>query len=111
MLLNELITNSTKYAFTSGEQIKITIELQAAGKTVFIQYRDFGKGLDDDKDFFKNGNFGSMVIQILLNQLNARWNLQAKDDFNCNFKFDLSEYYGPSQNFNGRMLQDQATYY
>jgi|GEM_PF-929032 len=107
LLLNELITNSIKYAYTSGEQIRIAIKIRTVGETVYINFRDYGKGLDNEKDFFKDGNFGSVVIQVLLNQLHADWELKSDGGFIFNLNFKLSEYHGPSRYLKEYLIQGE----
>lgn len=97
LLLNELITNSLKYAFSPGKQVRIAIKARVKGGRLYINYRDYGKGLDSDNDFFREGNFGSMIIQVLLNQLHAEWSLKSDGGFTFNLNFALAEYHGPSR--------------
>jgi len=107
LLLNELITNSIKYAYGPGEQIRIAIEIRMVGETVFINYRDYGKGLDNENDFFEDGNFGSVVMQVLLNQLHADWELKSDGGFIFNMSYKLSEYHGPSRYLKERLIQGE----
>ncbi len=109
LLLNELITNSFKYAYAPGEQICIAIKIKVVDDTVYINFRDFGKGLDNEKDFFNDGNFGSIVIQVLLNQLNAEWELKSDGGFIFNFSFELEEYHGPSRYLKNDRIQGEVS--
>lgn len=98
LLLNELITNSIKHAYVPGKQARIDIEIKLDGEMVSIKYRDYGKGLDDSKDFFRDGNFGSMVIQIFLSQLKAEWDLKSDSGLIFDLNFKRVDYHGPSRN-------------
>lgn len=98
LLLNELITNSIKYAYEPAEQIRIDIKIKSTGDTIQIKYEDYGKGIDNSKDFFRDGNFGAMVIQIFLSQLRAEWNLTSENGLKFDMTFKRSGYHGPSRN-------------
>ena len=95
LLLNELITNSIKHAYRPGEHTRIDIEIKLEGEMVSIKYRDYGKGIDDSKDFFRDGNFGSMVIQIFLSQLKAEWDLKSDNGLVFDLNFKRVDYHGP----------------
>lgn len=99
LLLNELITNSIKHAYNPNEQIKIDIKVEHRKDEVTILYRDYGKGLSDNEDFFKEGNFGSMVINILLTQLKADWNMESDHGLHFSITFRKADYHGPSRYF------------
>lgn len=98
LLLNELITNSIKYAYEPGEDVRIDIGIHTEGEMVSISYRDFGKGIDNVETFFKEGNFGATVMDIFLQQLKAEWNLFSDNGFHFDFTFRKAEYHGPSRN-------------
>lgn len=63
MIINELVTNSFKYAFkgVSSPKIKVTFE------NGVLKYMDNGKGLESEK----STNLGSKLISIFSDQINA----------------------------------------
>lgn len=67
MILNELITNSFKYAFANNEQPIIGIEYNAQEKEVI--YFDNGPGIGQN---IRKGSLGLKLIEIFLSQLNAK---------------------------------------
>lgn len=97
LLLNELITNSIKHGFDEGETIKIDISVTKKGDFVSIGYRDYGKGMKDSADFASTGHFGSAIILILIEQLNAEYSLKTTDGMQMNISFKRALYHGPSQ--------------
>jgi len=97
LLLNELITNSIKYAFEPGEKARIDIQIKLIGELVSIKYKDYGKGIDQEKDFFRDGNFGAKVIQIFLKQLKAEWELKSENGLIFNLSFKRVDYHGPGR--------------
>lgn len=98
LMLNELITNTMKYAYEPGEDVRINIEIRRDGDMVLIAYRDYGRGITNPETFFKEGNFGATVIGIFLQQLKAEWNLSSDNGLRFDFTFRKAEYHGPSRN-------------
>lgn len=80
LILNELITNSFKYAFSEEEENKMKIELFKERDTFVLTYWDSGKGLPDGFDFKKSSGFGFKLIQIMLNQIRGTVNYSKKDN-------------------------------
>jgi len=97
LLLNELITNSIKHAYQPGKPARIDIQIKLQGETVSIKYRDYGKGIAEEKDFFRDGNFGAMVIQIFLSQLKAEWELKSDNGLIFSLNFERVDYHGPGR--------------
>jgi len=67
MIINELITNSLKYAFVECEGV-ISIRLIKEKKGYIFSYADNGQGFHDEK--MRKG-FGSSLIEIAVEQLNG----------------------------------------
>lgn len=88
LLLNELITNSFKYAFREQEKGTITIKLDASGSKVTVLYEDNGSGFTDDSNFDKPKNLGLNLIHTQLQQLDAVYNVDTKNKFKLEFTFE-----------------------
>ncbi len=99
LLLNELITNSIQHGFDEGEPIKINISATEVDGHITIRYRDYGKGMAETPDLASSGNFGSMIILVLTEQLNAEYSLEARGGMQMTFSFRRAEYRGPSKKF------------
>jgi len=99
LILNELITNSIKHGFKPDEQPRVDIDVAIKDELVKIKYRDYGKGFNKDADFLEGGNFGSMVIQVLLKQLDAEWVIESNGGMRFSMNFERTEYRGPSKLF------------
>jgi len=87
LLLNELITNSFKYAFDGNEKGNIKIELSAKENEITILYGDNGKGFDESKDFNTPKNLGLNLIHAQLQQLDAEYEVDTNSKFRLEFKF------------------------
>ncbi|MBL7950276.1 MAG: nitrate- and nitrite sensing domain-containing protein [Flavobacteriales bacterium] len=78
LLLNELITNSFKHAFTDRDsgQIKLTISGAQEGAFDLI-YTDDGVGIPLEKMQSDGGTLGVSLIESLVEQLNGRMTVQG----------------------------------
>lgn len=70
LMLNELITNSLKYAFPKEDGGVIDVTLTQAAGVLTIQYMDNGPGLAADFNFEQSG-FGFRILQLLSKQIKA----------------------------------------
>jgi two-component sensor histidine kinase len=71
LMMNELATNSFKYAFQNNGQHLIRIEIQQVDRLLKIRYTDNGPGIAGAFDLSKGG-FGFRVLSILSQQINAK---------------------------------------
>jgi two-component sensor histidine kinase len=71
LVLNELATNSYKYAFVNQDSGKISLTLNKLGDKLEIIYNDNGCGLPDGFNTNSTG-FGFKLIRILVEQINGK---------------------------------------
>jgi PAS domain S-box-containing protein len=72
LIINELYTNSLKYAFTGSNKCTIKLETKfLADNQLQVKFSDNGKGLPDGFDFEQDGNHGCSIIAAFVNQLNG----------------------------------------
>lgn len=70
LIINELLTNSLKYAFPDNRLGKITIALQSYGDNELeLTVKDNGIGLPEGLVIDKHKTFGLMLVSILTEQL------------------------------------------
>lgn len=81
LILNELISNSLKYAFSEQDKPVISILLKdLSGGRCFIKISDNGKGLPDDRDWRdldKIDSLGIKLVRTLVKQLNGELELSS----------------------------------
>lgn len=79
LIINELVTNSLKYAFPHGEkgEIYIHIKKNQDGKYVFV-IGDTGLGVKSDKEIFESETLGVQIVQDLVRQINGTIELDVK---------------------------------
>ncbi len=82
LILNELVSNSFKYAFpVDDENGKIYIHLRKIGeKEGFFEYTDNGVGLPDDTDERANSSMGIRLMNRLANQLQTKLNIDRTSE-------------------------------
>lgn len=91
LILNELVSNSFKYAFPEADDDgKIYIHLRkVAGHPGFFEYTDNGVGLPEDSEERANSSMGIRLMNRLANQLQTNLNTDRTTDgvrFWFNFK-------------------------
>ena len=71
LIVNELVSNSLKYAFTEGSSGKITVGLSENDKKVQLRVEDTGIGLEKDFDFRNTDSLGLQLVVTLVEQLDG----------------------------------------
>ena len=81
LILNELVSNSFKYAFPEEhENAKIYIHLSKNGQQGFFEYSDNGVGLPEDSEERANSSMGIRLINRLVNQLQSKLSVDKSSD-------------------------------
>ncbi|HNX59756.1 MAG TPA: histidine kinase dimerization/phosphoacceptor domain -containing protein, partial [Spirochaetota bacterium] len=84
LILNELITNSLKYAFDDKNSGTISISLSTSDKGIVLIYEDSGKGFDDDYDPDTSSHIGfSIIREMATRQLMGEFSVMTKGSFRC----------------------------
>jgi two-component sensor histidine kinase len=71
LIVNELVSNSLKYAFPDKRQGVIRVSLQEVRDRLQLQVSDDGKGMSDAEEAKLGTSFGYRLIQVFKDQLNA----------------------------------------
>jgi two-component sensor histidine kinase len=71
LILNELITNSYKYAFKGRQSGEINIVFHQTGNQLYLSVKDNGIGLPIDFDVQKTRTLGMNLVRGLVRQLNG----------------------------------------
>lgn len=70
LILNELLLNSYKHAFTNkGKKGNINISLSSEKDQVLLKVSDDGTGLPDEVDFSKKESIGLWIVDVMLKKL------------------------------------------
>ncbi|MEO9893187.1 histidine kinase dimerization/phosphoacceptor domain -containing protein [Aurantibacter sp.] len=90
LIVNELITNSLKYAFPNNKTGCISVSLEEKGTILQLNVTDNGIGMSDNCK--PNGTgFGSQLIQLLTKQLDGKMVLNTKKGTSVSIKFQYKK--------------------
>lgn len=71
IIINELITNSMKYAANNSKNIAIYISVLQIDDLIIFTIKDNGQGFPDTENIYKSGGFGLELVRILSEQILA----------------------------------------
>lgn len=83
LILNELITNSIKYAFNETQNGVICIRAEKQGNVCTLQISDNGKGLPLDLEIKNLKSLGMRLVDGLVRQIKGTW--QTENDQGAKF--------------------------
>lgn len=72
MIINELITNSFKYAFKSKIKGQIELWSEIEKDHRYIHYKDNGPGMPEESGVVENQKLGMMLIRLMVEQLKGK---------------------------------------
>ncbi len=72
LIVNEIVTNSMKYAFQGRAGGTITVSAKAEGRSVRMVVSDDGVGIPDSVDFENSTGFGLIFLKAAMRQLDGR---------------------------------------
>lgn len=76
LIINELISNSIKYAFGNSNKGVIFVSLKKAGDQVTLVVGDNGKGIDENIDIFQTKSLGFQLVTALVQQIEGNISLE-----------------------------------
>jgi two-component sensor histidine kinase len=91
LLINELLTNSLKYAFPGGRKGEVTIEMQHTADGVRLLFADNGVGFPTEVDFNKTETFGLRLVHMLGKQLDGCIELFSDNGTRYEIMFKLAK--------------------
>ena len=71
LIINELISNSIKYAFPDGRKGEIFISVRKENNTLSVLFKDNGIGIPEDLDWRNTESLGLRLVISLVEQLNG----------------------------------------
>ena len=79
LIINEVLTNSIKHAFTGKEEGLIITALEHNSDTIKLAIYDDGVGFPDDMDSNVNHSLGMVLIESLAQQLDATYEYKSRE--------------------------------
>ncbi len=90
MIINELVSNSMKYAFTEKDNNIISIQATQDDKQIILIYEDNGKGFPDNYMMENSIGFGLHLIRMLVEQIEGTFEMNNNHKgVKFIFKFDV----------------------
>ncbi len=89
IIVNELLTNIMKYAFTGGDSDLIQITLKESQGNVTLVIQDNGNGLPEDFDLDTQKGFGLMLVKMLSEQLTGNFSIENNNGTKSTLEFSI----------------------
>jgi len=88
IIINELITNSMKYAFSQVQTGIITVSASKNNNHITISIGDDGKGIPESVNMETTEGFGFILVNMLSEQLQSNIQIERKNGTKFIFTFD-----------------------
>ena len=89
LIVVELLTNATKYAFPEGCQGTIKLSLRIEDANAVINVHDNGPGLPEDLDLEKAGSMGLTLVHSLAEQVGGTLEIEGNGGTRCVLTFPI----------------------
>ena len=90
LIVNELITNSLKYAFPDQRKGQIHISLEEKNRHLYLRIADDGVGMGATTQL-KGTGFGSQLVELLTRQLDGKMTLSTQRGTELYFEFKIDQ--------------------
>jgi len=91
IILNEILTNSMKYAFAGRTEGLIRIRLRTEGSVAHLTIEDDGPGIGEPDGTQKPAGFGMRLIYMIVEQIGAKITLQTSPGTRYTLDFGRQE--------------------
>ena len=78
LIVNELVTNTMKYAFVDIEKPKLSIEIKETDGQIQLRVQDNGVGLPKDFKYEESDSLGIQLVYTLVEQLDGSIEVNSK---------------------------------
>lgn len=89
IIINELLTNIMKYAFTGKDSGVISISAVLNGSTVSLIIADNGIGMPESIDFNNSTGFGMQLVKLLTDQLEGSIRIERGEGTKFILEFEI----------------------
>nr|HPQ54027.1 histidine kinase dimerization/phosphoacceptor domain -containing protein [Spirochaetota bacterium] len=91
MILNELITNTMKYAFPGKDSGLISVTVKRTENHIALIVQDNGTGMPESVDFETSSGFGLKLVKILTQQLDGSIHIDRTLGTAITLEFDIQQ--------------------
>jgi two-component sensor histidine kinase len=89
IIINELLTNIMKYAFTGRIDGFITVSASLKGNGVCLIIQDNGNGMPESIDFENSPGFGLKVVRLLTKQIGGAIRIERENGTRIILEFEI----------------------
>lgn len=89
IILNELVTNTMKYAFKKFAKGEISLAIHKEENQIICIYKDNGIGIPENINFESSTGFGLELLRILVKQLRGTIHLERKNGTEYTIRFPM----------------------
>jgi two-component sensor histidine kinase len=89
LIINELVTNAFKYAFTKETKPQLTVALNHNNGMMELLIQDNGKGIDMQVWQSKSGSYGKELVHTFTKQINGIINMDNQNGTKFTIQFPL----------------------
>ncbi len=91
IIINELITNAMKHAFTGRESGELSLLMKLNSGTVTVILRDNGRGIPDNVEMNRSTGFGLELTGMLVEQIGGRIRIERGEGTNIILEFNINQ--------------------
>lgn len=91
LVLNEILANSIEHGFDPGDSGEIRVALRERDCRIYLTVSDDGKGLGEDFDLEKAETVGFTIVRELLQQLDAKMEVENGEGARFTIHFEKTE--------------------
>jgi two-component sensor histidine kinase len=91
LIVNEILTNSFKYAFPDNKKGTISIILKVINGNAEIEIADNGIGLPKNFNIEESAGMGLQLVNMLIQQIDGKLKVEGKKGTKFNFVFPIDE--------------------
>jgi PAS domain S-box-containing protein len=95
LIINELISNSLKYAFPEGRKGEVSISVKKEDHTITVLFRDTGIGIPADLDWENTPSLGLRLVTTLVDQMSGTAHLDRSSGTQFTLVLHEKEERGP----------------
>jgi len=92
LIINELMSNSLKYAFPENRKGNISVILKPQEENLVLIVKDNGAGFREDTDFKQKKTLGLKLVNTLSAQLDGKVEIIHKGGTECRITFKKLNY-------------------
>ncbi len=91
LIINELVTNSFKYAFEDQQGGELEVSFKSNGQDIAIVVRDNGSGLPDNFDAMAEKSLGHRLVSQLVKQLDGEIDVQSDEETGTRYEIEFKK--------------------